>query len=135
MNNLPPSIPQSFRPPVINNTGPSNISSQTNYAVSGLESNEAYRVATRARSTRQATQLIINTRSSFKKYLQQQGLNLITSSVEFRKTGDFIMSSYVVYVNHDNHRENLMEFLKRYPALQEPVIQIRNNLKNSQKLM
>ena len=134
MNNRPPSMPQSFRPAAINNANP-NISNQNNYAVSGLESNEAYRVATKARTTRQATQLIINTRSSFKKYLQKQGLNLITSSVEFRKTGDFIMSSYIVYTNHDNHRENLMEFLRRYPVLQEPVIQIRDNLKNSQKLI
>lgn len=134
MNNRPPSIPQSFRPPSINNTNP-NTSNQNNYTPNNLESNEAYKVVSKAKKTRQATQLIINTRLGFKKYLQQQSLDLVTSAIDFRKTGDFILSSYIVYKNHNNHKESLLEFLKRYPQLHQPVIQIRDNLKSSQKLM
>lgn len=85
-------------------------------------------IVIKSRAIRNVTQAIIKTRAQLKKYLQNSGLDLYTSAVEFKQTGDFILSSYVVYPKHDNQKEALKDFLKRYPDLSQACLYIRDNL-------
>jgi len=91
--------------------------------------------AARSRQTRQATKIIINTRLQFKTYLQTSGLDLWTSAVDFQQSGDFILSSYVIYPNNGNFKEPLGAFLQRYPQLQAIAISIRDQLRPVQAQM
>ncbi|MBC7406375.1 MAG: hypothetical protein H7230_02815 [Candidatus Parcubacteria bacterium] len=86
-----------------------------------------------SRTTRKATGKIITTRQEFKDYLVTQGLDLLTSAVEFQKTGDFVLASMVIYPKHNNFKEPLSEFLVRYPQLQSAAKLIRDALKPYQK--
>ena len=84
-------------------------------------------------SIRKASAKIITTRQDFKEYLINQGLDLLTSATEFQKTGDFIVSSWVIYPKHQDFKEPLEEFLIRYPQLQQAAKLIRQALKPFQK--
>ncbi len=84
-------------------------------------------------SIRKASAKIITTRQEFKEYLMNQGLDLLTSAIEFQKTGDFILSSWVIYPKHQDFKEPLGEFLLRYPQLQQAAKLIREALKPFQK--
>ena len=86
-----------------------------------------------ARSIRKATTKIISTRQEFKEYLIAQGLDLLTSAIEFQRTGDFILSSWVIYPKHNNFKESLGEFIIRYPKLQQSAKLIRDALKPFQR--
>jgi len=77
---------------------------------------------------RTQTKLIINSREDLAKYLAQNGLDLVTSWVEFEESKDFIQSSYVVYPQYENAIEKLTDFLKRYPQLQAPVMQLNQRI-------
>jgi hypothetical protein len=102
----------------------------------GLEQEGSWaKSVARSRSTRQATKVIINTRADFKEYLAQYNLGLVTSAVEFQRNGDFIASSYIVYLTEDNKKEPLRSFLKRFPQLQEAVQKIRDSLRPVQNKM
>ncbi|MEI6729083.1 MAG: hypothetical protein WCK98_05565 [bacterium] len=103
--------------PQFNNTGP------------GQESQSQWtRSVARSARIRSATSTIIKTRGQFKAYLQSNGMDLYTSAVEFQHTGDFILSSYILYSNYNNYKEPLAAFLQRYPTMQQPVIAIRDSL-------
>lgn len=93
------------------------------------------RSVARGRKIRAATSTVIQTRGQLVSYLRQNGLDLLTSSLEFQQTGDFITSSYVVYPSHGNLKEPLVEFLRRYPSLQEPILAIRDSLRPLQDQM
>jgi hypothetical protein len=60
---------------------------------------------------------------------------LLTSAVEFQQSGDFIHSSYVVYLNHGRFKESLGEFLSRYPQMSQQVEAINEQLKPVQTKM
>jgi hypothetical protein len=62
-------------------------------------------------------------------------MDLYTSAVEFQHSGDFIMSSYIVYTNYNNYQEPLATFLQRYPQFQQAVIAIRDRLRPAQQNM
>ena len=116
----------------------SNFPQQNNYAPrqeNRETQNQFARSLQRSAKIKQATSSIIRTRSEFKQYLLQNGMDLYTSAIEFQQTGDFILSSYVVYLNHNNYKEQLMQFLQRYPSLQQAVVNIRDQLRNSQQNM
>jgi hypothetical protein len=124
----PPQMPQGM-----GNFG--NLPNQAN-APRGFESEGSVgRSVARSGQIKQATQAVINTRSDFKNYLLSNGLDLYTSAVEFQNSGDFIASSYVIYLNHGGYQEPLSAFLQRYPQLQQPVMQIRDRLRQVQPYM
>lgn len=89
----------------------------------------------RAKTVRQATTTVINTRAGFAKFLHSSGLRLLTSAVEFQRTGDFIQSSVVVYPQNNDYKEPLVNFLERYPDLQAKVNIINESLKPTQEQM
>lgn len=89
----------------------------------------------RSAKIKSATGAIIKTRQDFKNFLLQNGMDLFTSAVEFQQTGDFILSSYILYKNFNDFKEPLASFLQRYPQLQQSVIQIRDSLRPVQKDM
>lgn len=134
-----PSQPSFQGPSMPSNPGQnSNFPQQNNYAPrqeSRETKNEFARSLQRSAKIKKATSSIIKTRSEFKQYLLQNGMDLYTSAVEFQQNGDFIMSSYVVYTNHNSYKEPLKQFLERYPNLQQPVINIRDQLFASQQNM
>ncbi len=116
----------------INNSDPNNlgnIPSSVNQ-VSGFEKkNDFARSVQKSRVLKKSTKMVINTREQLTAYLRQSNLDLLTSSVEFKETGDFIISSYVVYKDHNNFKENLSVFIERYPTLKPAVEAIRDMLK------
>jgi hypothetical protein len=89
----------------------------------------------RSHQIKAATSAVIQTRGQLVDYLKQHGMDLLTSSIEFQQTGDFILSSYVVYPQHNNQKEPLGDFLQRYPFLQEGVLAIRDQLRPVQSNM
>jgi hypothetical protein len=86
----------------------------------------------RSKGIKVATTHIISSRSELVAYLQQSGLDLLTSAVEFQQTGDFLASSYVIYRNHNNQKESLTKFLSRYPQLQDTISMITEQLRGEQ---
>lgn len=84
---------------------------------------------------RRATASVKQARSEFEKFLLRNGLLLYTSALEFQQTGDFILSSYVIYPKHNYLQESLASFLQRYPFLQEIVYNIRDTLRPVQSQM
>ncbi len=126
---VPPTIPTDGDTGNFNNPNLSNV-------VSSKESQGQWaKSVSRSRKIRSATNTVIKTRSQFKTYLQQNGLDLYTSAVEFQNTGNFIASSYVCYLNHNNYLEPLNSFLSRHPHLQQPVMQIAQSLVSASKDM
>jgi hypothetical protein len=126
--NFAPPVPQ-FQAP--NQGGPNSFNNnpQFNNTGPGQESQSQWtRSVARSAQIRGATSAVIKTRGQFKAYLQSNGMDLYTSAVEFQHTGDFIMSSYIVYTNFNNYKEPLASFLQRYPGMQQPVIAIRDSL-------
>jgi hypothetical protein len=89
---------------------------------SGLEKEGTFtRSIQRSRTFKKAANLVINTRQQLVDYLKQSKLDLLTSSVEFARTGDFITSSYVVYTEYNGYKENLGVFVERFPVLRQSV--------------
>jgi hypothetical protein len=130
---------QNFTPPQMPNVpqGAQNAPNTPNMP-QGPESQEQKKwqsSITRSTKIRQAANTIIQTRSQFKDYLQEHGLDLETSAIEFQQTGDFIASSYIIYPAYGYYRESLKSFIQRYPQLQEPVIAIRDSLRPVQSNM
>lgn len=132
----------SFNIPQLNLAPPSGANSgdpsaaNFNTAGPGQERTSTWtKAAARSRQTRQAAKTIIATRSQFKAYLQASGLDLYTSAVEFQRTGDFIMSSYVTYPKNGGFQEPLASFLQRYPQLQAIAVNIRDHLRPVQSQM
>lgn len=110
------------------NQGPAQ---QINYQPPSQEFQRQWsRSVARSVKIKAAATKVINTRAQFKKYLNQNGMDLYTSAVEFQQTKDFIFSSYVIYLNYNGFQEPLSSFLQRYPQLQQPVMQIRDRLRN-----
>jgi hypothetical protein len=93
------------------------------------------RSVARSAKIKNATTTITHTRSQFVQYLRQGGLDLWTSAVEFQQTGDFIISSYVIYPKHNDFKEPLAQFLRRYPNLQPAAIAIRDAVRPAQSNM
>jgi hypothetical protein len=89
----------------------------------------------RGKALKKTTSAIISTRSEFVSYLRQNGLDLLTSAIEFQESGDFVKSSYVIYTQHKNQMEPLALFITRYPQLQESISQINESLKPYQASM
>ncbi len=132
--------PQMIETPQQFNAADGNLNNQNlNNAVPRQESREAQgawvKSVARSAHIKKAASTIIRTRGDFKQYLQQNGMDLFTSAIDFQQTGDFITSSYVIYRNHNDYREPLINFLNRYPQLQQPVIQIREQLRSQQSNM
>ena len=124
---LPP-MPQNISIP---NGDPNlnNVPNSANVAPSSERQGQWSRSVARSAQIKSATTAIITTRSQFKTYLQQNGMDLFTSAVEFQQNGDFILSSYIIYKNYRGYQEPLASFLQRYPQLQEPVMSIRDQLR------
>jgi hypothetical protein len=101
----------------------------SNVAPGGEKQSQWSRSVIRSGQIKAATSAVITTRSQFKTYLQQNGMDLFTSAVEFQQNGDFILSSYIIYKNHKNYQEPLASFLQRYPQLQPAVIAIRDKVR------
>ena len=101
----------------------------SNVAPSNEKQSQWSRSVARSAQIKRATSAVITTRSQFKTYLQQNGMDLFTSAVEFQQNGDFILSSYILYKNYKNYQEPVASFLQRYPQLQEAVIAIRDRLR------
>lgn len=127
---------EAFLPPMPQNFAPSsedpNINAApnvSNVAPGSERQNQWARSVARSAQIKHATSAVITTRSQFKTYLQQNGMDLFTSAVEFQQNGDFILSSYILYKNYKNYQEPLASFLQRYPQLQEAVIAIRDRLR------
>lgn len=122
-----------FAPPPQNNPeSAGNTPNQSNYAP-GQEKQAAWtRAIARSQSTKQGSKTIKSARASFVAFLNQNGMNLLTSAVEFARSGDFIKSSYIIYTRHDDFRQPLSDFLKQYPQYTDGVVQIRDFLKQTQ---
>lgn len=123
---LPP-MP-SYTPPSGDGSGNINQSQGFNLAPSSERDRVARSVA-RSAKIRTATSAVVQTRAQFVAYLKQGGLDLWTSAVEFQSTADFILSSYVIYTNHNNFKEPLTQFLQRYPNLQSVANSIKDQLR------
>jgi hypothetical protein len=108
---------------------------QNNFGPSQEKQSQWTRSVARSAQIKNATNTVIKSRSQFKAYLQQNGMDLYTSAVEFQHSGDFIMSSYIVYTNYNNYQEPLATFLQRYPQFQQAVIAIRDRLRPAQQNM
>jgi hypothetical protein len=114
-----PVTPDSFR----------QFPNQSNIA-SGLEKEGTFtRSIQKSRAFKQAANVVISTRQQLAEYLKQSKLDLLTSSIEFAKTGDFIISSYVVYTEYAGYKENLSVFVERFPALRQSVEALRDKLR------
>jgi hypothetical protein len=124
-NFAPPQMPQQGGSPNMNNYAGGSREAQGQWAKS----------VARSAKIKRATKSIIFSRSDFKLYLQKNGMDVFTSAVEFQKTGDFIQSSYIVYLNYNNYQEPLSQFLQRYPNLVIPVSKIKDQLKPVQQDM
>lgn len=124
---------QNFTPPTADSN---NLNSPNLKNISGKEQlSSIQKMLVRSGKIRKATQSIKRARQQFTKFLKQQGLVLYTSAVEFQQTGDFILSSYVVYSNYNDYMEPLASFLQRYPFLQEQALAIRDSLTPIQNQM
>jgi hypothetical protein len=128
-----PQMPtQQFVPPSGGDTNGGNINQAPNFNVApSTERERLLRSVARSTKIKSATTSVIQTRSQLVQYLKQNGLDLWTSAVEFQKSHDFIVSSYVIYPKHNNFKEALVEFLKRYPNLQPVAAAIRDQLKSA----
>ena len=119
--------PQQFTPP---STAGGNLNQSPNFNVApSTERERIMKSVAKSGKIKRATRSVINIRSKLVEYLRQNGLDLWTSAVEFEKTGDFILSSYVIYPKHNNYLEKLSDFLQRYPNLQAVCIAIREKLR------
>lgn len=125
--NIPKNIPTSA-------SNSLNLPSQSNLVGSGLEriNNTFSNSVQRSKVIKKATASIISTRGDFVVYLRKSRLDLLTSAVVFQDTGDFIISSYIIYLDHNNTKEPLSSFLQRYPNLIEPIQKINDSLKSLQ---
>lgn len=125
--NIPKNIPTSA-------SNSLNLPSQSNLAGSGIEriNNTFSNSVQRSKVIKKATASIISTRGDFVVYLRKSRLDLLTSAVVFQDTGDFIISSYIIYLDHNNTKEPLSSFLQRYPNLIEPIQKISDSLKSLQ---
>jgi hypothetical protein len=131
-----------FAPPMPQNIpqapqgDPNSAGPQINNISPGQEKQSQWtRSVARSASIRRSANTIIQTRAQFKKYLKENSMDLYTSAVEFQHTGDFILSSYVIYTSYNEYKEPLMVFLQRYPQLQDPVSAIRDSLRPAQQGM
>jgi hypothetical protein len=122
--------------PNIPRSAPANVSSgpqlpnQGNVA-GGFEQspNTFSKSVQRSKVIKKTTSSIISSREDFAMYLRKSRLDLLTSAIIFQETGDFINSSYIVYMDHNNTKEPLALFLQRYPDLLEPIQKINESLK------
>jgi len=121
-----------FAPPPPNNIESSgNMPNQSNSP--GQEKETTWsRAVVKSQNTRKGSKTIKSARASFVAFLNQNGMNLLTSAVEFARNGDFIASSYIIYTRHDDFRQPLGEFLNQYPQYMDGVIQIRDFLRQTQ---
>jgi hypothetical protein len=124
-----------FTPPTPGSGDPSAGSSGSFNQAPRTERDRIIKSVARSRKVKAAASAVIQTRSQFVQYLRQGGLDLVTYAVTFQKTGDFILSSSVVYPKHQGYREPLAQFLQRYPNLQAAAIAIRDQLKPLQNQM
>jgi len=124
---LPP-IPE-FTPPSAggNLDGLSQV--QTSNIAPSTERDRIARSVARGAKIKAAAASVIQNRSQLVSYLRQNGLDLWTSAVEFQKTSDFIVSSYVIYPKHGNFKEPFVNFLQRYPNLLPAAQAIRDSLR------
>ena len=114
----------------INSADSLNLAPSSNNQPSGFEKqNNWARSVQRSKIFKQGASVVINTRLQLVNYLKQSNLDLLTSSIEFEETGDFILSSYVMYKDHNNFKESLTIFIDRYPALKPAVEVIRERLR------
>jgi hypothetical protein len=113
-----------FAPPSSNDTPGGNINTYR----SG-ESRESFQQSTnKARQVRAAVQQVLTSRDELAKYLAQYGMKLLTSAVEYERSKDFVVSSYILYEQYDNYLEPLVQFLQRYPDYQASVDYIVSHL-------
>jgi hypothetical protein len=116
--------------------GGADLINQLKNMVSGQEKEKKWNdKIKKVQTARKASKIIIKTREELSQYLLKQRIKLVTSAVEFQKTGSFLQSSYVLYLDFGNASEKLNEFIKRYPTLVESVNQINKNLKGYQGMM
>jgi CTP:phosphocholine cytidylyltransferase-like protein len=125
-----------FTPPQIESTPsvPNNSNGSFNSAPNGVNTpaasekvREIQRSVVKSRQVRSVTTAVINSREEFVEFLRKNGMDLLTSWVDFNNTKDFILSSTVIFQNGAS--ESLADFLKRYSELAQPVMKIRDSLK------
>ena len=114
------------------NNSENNTPNQSNYGPRQEKQAAWGRAIARSQSTKTASKTIKSARASFVAFLNQNGMNLLTSAVEFARCGDFIKSSYIIYTRHDDFRQPLEQFLQQYPQYLNGVIQIRDFLRQTQ---
>jgi hypothetical protein len=108
---------------------------QIRQAPSFEQQSQVLKVAARGKKIKAGATAIINTRQDLKSYLANNGIELYTSAIDFQETGDFILSSYVVFKAYNGYQETLANFLQRYPQLQQSVEIIRDKLRPAQAYM
>jgi hypothetical protein len=126
-----------FNPPT-GNANPNMSSSTPNVSsfAPGQETQSQWtRSVARSKTVKKATSTVITTRAEFRAYLQQSGLDLMTSAIEFQESGDFIQSSYVIYPAQNFYKEPLSAFVDRYPTVKLAAESIRDNLRTVQSQM
>jgi len=122
LNNVPAMPQQSYAPPNgVSGLSQSQMPNQSQAPSSQEQEGSWQKSVRRSKQTRAITKQIINSRKDLENYLANKNIQLLTSATEFQQTGNFIMSSYVVFLDFDNYKESLFTFLQRYPQLQTAV--------------
>jgi hypothetical protein len=122
-----PTTPRNIPLASPNNT---NLPNQGNVATGFEQSPNTFsKSVQRSKVIKKTTNSIISSREDLVIYLRKSRLDLLTSAVIFQETGDFIVSSYIIYLDHNNTKEPLAMFLQRYPNLLEPIQKINSDLK------
>lgn len=120
-----------FNVPINTSENP-NVPNQ-NKNVAGQEKQKSWGNAViHSQTTKKGATTIRSARANFQNFLRQNGMDLLTSAVEFGKSGDFIASSYIIYKNHNDHKVSLGNFLAQYPQFGQACVQIREYLRSVQ---
>ncbi len=120
-SNIPNNTQENLQTPNQNNISP------------GQERQKSWgNAVSRSQTTRKGTQTIRSVRAGFQNFLRQNGMDLVTSALEFQENGDFIASSYIIYTNHNNYKVPLGQFLGQYPQFVDSCVQIRDYLRQVQ---
>lgn len=120
-----------FNVPINNSENP-NVPNQNKNVASQEKQKSWGNAVIRSQTTKKGAQTIRSARANFQNFLRQNGMDLLTSAVEFGKSGDFIASSYIIYKNHNDHKVALGNFLAQYPQFGQACVQIREYLRSVQ---
>lgn len=125
--------PPQFVPPTPRtpSSSGSEIPNISNIPGSVEQAGEVAKSVAKSHTIKTTTSFIISSRKDFADYLHQNGLELVTSWVDFEATKDFIQSSYILYPQNGNAIERVADFIARYPQLKEAVELVNQRMKNN----